>query len=300
MKLRRATLLGISGLDDVSFDLVDPSTGAPRRVALVTGPSGSGKTRLLEAILAAKEIVAPYGAPVQGGAWCRDDAAKAELGFELDEDEQRACGGLGPEVEIEALFEDEACQFDADEAFVALLERYEHGTKRGKFDYFPASRAIPPSALAMGFSSAEMQLLRASSSPRKYGFVPRYLASLASDPAGARRFSEALAALTSTIRFEPAADDPVDCFVTRRNARVGVTQLSTSEANAVIFAASAALVHYERSIVLVDRPEQGVPERSIVAWMEQLSRVLGDAQLVVATDSPALIAAHGATLTLGV
>jgi hypothetical protein len=300
VKLQRATLLGISGLDDVTCDFNDPITGTPRRVSVVTGPPASGKTRLLEALFAAKEVMAPYGAPVSGGSWIRSEAAKVELVFELDPEEQREAGGVGPSVEAEALFDPEACQFDADDALVVLLERYEHGGRRGKFDYFPANRSIPPMSVAMGSSAIELQPWRASSSARKFGFVPRYLANLANDAQAAARFAQKLAALTSSIRYEPGAGDPLEHFVTHRNARVGTAELSTSEANAVIFAASATLIGYDRSIVFVDRPELGVPESRIVAWVEQLSATLGDAQLIVASDSPALIAAASAAVTLGV
>jgi hypothetical protein len=299
VKLQRATLLGISGLDDVTCDFNDPITGTPRRVSVVTGPPASGKTRLLEALFAAKEVMAPYGAPVNGGSWIRSEAAKVELVFELDTEEQRE-GGIGPTVEAEALFDPEACQFDADDALVVLLERYEHGGKHGKVDYFPASRSIPPMSVAMGHSAIELQPWRASSSARKYGFVPRYLANLASDALAAARFAQKLASLTSSIRYEPGAGDPLDHFVTHRNARVGTSELSTSEANAVIFAASATLIGYDRSIVFIDRPELGVPENRIVAWVEQLATALGDAQLIVASDSPALVAAVGGAVTLGV
>ncbi|MBK8941587.1 MAG: hypothetical protein IPM79_29285 [Polyangiaceae bacterium] len=63
MKLSRATFLGIRGLPDVTFDLTSPDTGRPHPVVVLTGPPESGKTRALEAILAAKDVLAPTTSP---------------------------------------------------------------------------------------------------------------------------------------------------------------------------------------------------------------------------------------------
>ena len=89
MKLLRATFLSIRGLPDMTCDFSRGQNDVARDVVVVTGPASSGKTRLLEALIAAKEVIAPYGAPLASEPWIRpgDDAAKIELTFQLDDDE---------------------------------------------------------------------------------------------------------------------------------------------------------------------------------------------------------------------
>jgi|GEM_PF-133064 len=89
MKIQRAELLGIAGVPDLSLDLTSSSTGEPHARVVVTGPAGSGKTRLLEALIAAKEAIRPYGPLATGAPWIRaGQAAKIRLTFWLDDDER--------------------------------------------------------------------------------------------------------------------------------------------------------------------------------------------------------------------
>ena len=86
--------------------LTDPRTGEPHSLVLVTGPSASGKTRLLEAVIAAKEWVAPYGARPQPAGWIRpgETASKVSLGWRLNAEEQ-AYGALNDaSAETESIF----------------------------------------------------------------------------------------------------------------------------------------------------------------------------------------------------
>ena len=68
MKLARVSFLGVRGLADATYDLVGPS-GVPHDLVVVTGPTASGKTRFLEAVVAAKEAIAPYGLLQAGAPW---------------------------------------------------------------------------------------------------------------------------------------------------------------------------------------------------------------------------------------
>lgn len=303
MKLTQATFLSVRGLPDLTWDLARGTSGGAHDLVAVTGRPSSGKTRLLEAILAAKEVIAPYGPPVAWELWVRpgDSAAKIELTFRLDDDEQRRAGGIGETVRAEALFGPKSIRSEADDAFVAVLERYDHNPRYGKLDYFAANRGLPVPGAMHGLSAFEQRLYRLTREPRKYSFVPRLLFEIGMDPARAERLRAALAGLCPDLRYVgPSAGDPLRCMSSRGGPAALPTELSTSEAEALLFAATATLVSYERSIVLIDRPEQSASERSIVGFMGAMRALASDVQLIVATSSPALLASmeQGAILNL--
>lgn len=307
MKLLRATFLSIRGVADATHHFGDPASGVPHDVVLVTGPPASGKTRLLEAILAAKEVIAPYGPLVTGARWLAPGAptAKIELVFHLDDDEQQRAGASGPVVSAEALFSRERCRAEADDGVVALLGHYAHGPRTGKIEYLADNRALTTVGAMHGLGPMEQRLLRATRDPRKYSFLARLLFALTWDGAFAparQRFEAALAALSPTVRYlGPNQDDPALCFSSRGGERVSAADLASSEAHAVLVAAVATLVHFERSIVLLDRPEICAGEREIVGWLHAVRGLASDLQLLVATASPALLAAADprTVLTLG-
>lgn len=290
MKLVRATFLSIAGLPDLTVGFSD-SAGQVNPITLVTGPAASGKTRLLEALIAAKEAIAPYGPPVLAASWIRggSEAAKIELTFRLDESERRLCGGIDSIVEAEALFNGNTCASEADAGFVSLLERYEHDPRYAKLDYFPANRALPPAGAAQGLGAFEQRLWRLKSEPRKFGFVPRLLMSLATEASARARFEAALTALSSTVRYVgPTGDDALTCFSSAGSRARSVNMLSTSEVDAIVLAATTTMVRHDRSIVLIDRPESGVDESSMPSWASGLASLAPDIQLIVASSSPAL------------
>src|SRR6185295_3330158 len=94
MKLRRITTDGVRGVADRLYDFTQRRGVGAAPVVVVTGPAGSGKTSLLDAIAAAKEDVAPWGARhswsrvVRAGA----GAAKVRIDWELDADERSRMG----------------------------------------------------------------------------------------------------------------------------------------------------------------------------------------------------------------
>lgn len=296
MRLLRAAFHGVRGVPDGALLFGDPATGATFDVAAITGPAASGKTRALEAILAAKEVLAPYGAPQAGAAWLRpgEARAKVELDWVLDEEERGAAGVSAPVAHAEALFAAGACRREIDDGVASVLERYEHDPRWGKIEYLPARRALVPLGAAHGLSAAEQRMLRAGADPRKYAFVPRFVAELSRDPAGQQRFAALLAALSPTARYAPAAD-PLRAFTSRGGPPVLAHELSSSEADAVLVAATACLLHLERSVVLVDGPERNVPEASVADWALALRAASGGdepgrgPQLVLATSSPVVL-----------
>lgn len=291
MKLLRATLLSIRGLPDMTCNFGDPATGVPHSVVAITGPGGSGKTRLIEAILAAKEVLAPYGPIVTGEPWLREGerAGKIQLDFVLDEEEMRSAGLGQPLVHAEALFRPRACAREADEGFLSVLERYVHGDT-GKIEYFPANRCLPPPGPAHGLQAIEQRLWRVSRDVRKYGFVPRLLAELPNDARRVAKLSSLLEGLCPWLRYVgPTGGDPLRCFSSRDRSASRTNELSSAESDAVLMAATATLVGLDRSIAFVDRPELSADDRAIVAWAQAVQGLGRDLQVVFATASQPLL-----------
>ncbi|HVY44924.1 MAG TPA: hypothetical protein VHB21_03555, partial [Minicystis sp.] len=235
MKLLRATFLGVRGVPDATLHLGDATTGKPRDLVVVTGPPASGKTRALEAIVAAKEAVAPYGPPQPGAAWIApsEGAAKVALVFVLDEEEQVFAGTESPMAEVDVTFYPRETRHDADEGTEAVLGRYAHdGT--GKIEYFPSTRRLPTYGPFAGLSPLEQRVLRPSKDTRKYSFVPRFLRELEDERRGAAEaFAERLAALSPTCRYEAGArsEGLPRCFRSRGGRPVGPMELCDGEAD---------------------------------------------------------------------
>jgi hypothetical protein len=162
---------------------------------------------------------------------------------------------------------------------------------------------VPTLGAPHGLDPFEQRAHRLSRNARKYAFVPRLLLELGSDPPARARFDAALGSLCPWLNFlgsTPA--EPLGAFSSRGGPAAGLAELSQSEVDAVVFAATAALVRLDHSIQLVDRPELSTEERSAGAYVAALRALADDLQLVVATSSPAVVASvePGAVLHLGV
>lgn len=301
MKIQRLTFLGVRGLSDTTFDLTDPASGAPHDVVFITGPAASGKTRALEAIIAGKEGVAPYGPVGLGSPWIAPDssAAKVAITYHLDEEERVYAGTNEPTMEGETTFLPQRPRPEADEGLIAVLERYDHASGYGKVEYFPSNRRLPIFPPFHGTNTLEQRILRPGKDPRKYSFVLRFLRDLEDNKAAAAAFAEKLAALSSTLRYEP--EGPVDgmprCFRSRGGPNVAPTEISDAEGDAVIFAATAVAMQLVRSILLIDRPELFTDARELPRFLGGL-RALGGNQLIMATSSPEMLAAAQGALVL--
>ena len=153
-----------------------------------------------------------------------------------------------------------------------------------------------------GTSAIEQRTYRLGRDARKYSFIPRLLRELDSDAERRAWFGKALTALCPGLTYAPSSvGDGQRCFSGRSGVPASASELSTTESEAVLFAGTAALVHLDRSIVLIDRPEQSAGERSIAAWVTAARQLGDDMQLILATGSPALLASvdPAAVLDLG-
>lgn len=304
MKLSRITVRGVRGVPDGAHDLTDPRTGEPHSLVLVTGPSASGKTRLLEAVVAAKEWVAPYAARPQATAWIRpgETASKVSLAWRLDPEEQ-AYGALGDaSAETESIFTTTGVSIPEEDGVVAVLRRYDHGHETGKIEYFPAYRPIPTGGLGIGLSPFEQRPLRASGDPRKFASVTRVVHELSGGGPTADYFADILSRLSPTCRFEAAtaADAFPRCFVGKAGART-LRELSSSETDAVVLAATAVMLGLSHSVVFIDSPELFADPAFVPALAEGLLALGQDVQVIAATRSPELLrnATAGQVITLG-
>lgn len=289
MKLLHATFVGLRGVVDASFDLDDPATGRAADVVVVRGGGASGRTRWLEAVVLAKELVAPYGPEPWIEPWVRDGvAARARLAFELDDEERCFAGTRDRVLEADVTLRPSGAEAVADEGLRAVLARYSHGAGAGKIEYVPASRWLDPRAASGALSPEAQRRLRPSRRPDKYAFVPALLRELEPGDADARAFAARLAALSPTCRFEPAGER---CLRSRGGPLATVHEVSDAERDAAILAATSVAIDLRCSMVLLDKPDRFVAAEDAARFARGLGALGEDNQLVLAPASPAVSAA---------
>ncbi|NUP05374.1 MAG: hypothetical protein HOW73_04865 [Polyangiaceae bacterium] len=286
MKILRLQSIGVAGVPDGSYDFAKSPEEA-HDLVVVTGDEGAGKTRFLELVTAARELIAPSGLEMDEETWVRvgNRSAKAVVVWQLSKEERASIGAKSPIVETEVIFcaDSELTARDrTDPGFIYLLERYDHKDEISKLEYFPENRRLDVGGGEVSLEAEVQKALRGDKSPRKYASVPAFLATLPNAQHSADRFAASLERLSESCRYDR---DRHTLSSNGRSVR-DVTELSSSEQDAVIFAATAGLVRLTRSVVLVDRPElyASDPERMLGGL-----RGLGaDNQLIVATCAPEL------------
>ncbi len=294
MKIARVTFLGLRGLADATYDLRSTTNGEPHALVVVTGPAASGKTRFLEAIVAGKEIAAPYGGMVSGQGWVRgeNESAKIVLEWSLDAEEAAFAGVDAKTIVSEALFLEDTTRSEIDEGLQTLLERYEHNHLKGKLEYFPVNRQIPRYGSGNGLEAIEQRLYRATNDERKYSFVPRFVQSLRRDSGRREYFTTLLGYLSPSVRClaESEVTDELAVFASLDGLPTEAHLLSSSEADAVVFAATATLAALSHSLVLVDRPDLHQSPEVAARFVEALCSLGRDNQVFVATSSQEILA----------
>jgi hypothetical protein len=283
MKIQRAKLVGVAGVPDTTLDLTEGRTGVPHSVVAITGPCASGKTRTIEALIAAKEAIRPYGLMATGAPWIRGGAssAKVYVTFYIDEAERDFAGTSAPTLEGEVIFHPDRVVAEADEGLRAVLGRYAHNAAHGKVDYFPSERRIPMFPPFAGLGAGEQRPGRLTKDQRKYGFILPLLRSFEHDSARRERFAASLEALSPSCRYVPdtSGETIPRCFTSRGGDPLTVGQLSQAEADAVIFAATAAAISLDHSLVFIDRPDLYVDD--LDAFLDGLAALGKDNQLVL-------------------
>lgn len=312
MKIRKLEVDGFKGLGDRRFGFVDERSGKAARIVAVTGRAASGKTSVLDAILAAKESVGPYGALPASSELVRydADAAKVTVEWEVSSTECDRFGISDGRITTESIFGETGIAPAApDPGFAALLSEYDADASSGKVEYFHAHRGISlGGALDLSKSAGDTmdRMARLASDNTKYVGLVRFIveAGLGLDidaggkakPAG--RIKDAFELLCSTKKLGglyraggqvlPGFFDPTE------KIPFGLTQLAASELDALLFATTfvrAGLVSNQvGSLILVDSPEKHVGEADAGRLVAGLAELGAENQLVVATRAPSVIA----------
>lgn len=292
MKLRGLTCAGIPGVADGTFEFAKPN-GAPHDLVLVTGDEATGKSRLLGVIAAARDMIAPLGEEVNQDAWVRygQVASKVLMQFYLSDDEQEEIGAEQRVLTAEVIFRadpDMTAPDQTDPGLVYLLERYAHEDAVGTFELFAEGRRLDVGGGEALLDPETQKEHRTSASPRKFAFLPAFLASLRVNAEQADRFAATLARFGTTCIYDQAAHG----LVSRGRLAPSLEALSSSETDAVLMSATATLVRLSNSVVLVDRPELYRADDASRA-LEGLRGLGDDNQLILATTAPDLLEIDG-------
>jgi hypothetical protein len=313
MKIQRLSTNGFRGLPDRSFELGDARGGSPFDLVLVTGPAGSGKTSFLDAIVAAKENVGPYGQMRPPAEYVRrgESGAKVRVDWILSEGERERSGAMASKIATESIFASAFVPAPGhDPAIVSILGEYSLDAGTGKVELFHARRRLPRGPSPRGLTAAAVPSiargLRLMRDDAKYGGLEEFAvqASLGLDVGdpnerdggerlAASRLAEAFSALCRTKRldgvrridggFEPR-------FVDGGGGQYGIDQLSDSERQAFLFAGTFVRSGVSGSLVLIDTPELHLGGADAQAFVTALTRLGVDNQLIVATNSAEVLA----------
>lgn len=326
MKLLSLTLDNLRGAPNGEYAFTHPSTGAPLDTLYITGPAASGKTAFLEAIAALKESIGAYGSPPDTARLLRRGKTTGRIAGTWQVSPEEAARAELPDTRVTASLDlaPDAPPSLADAGIRAIFQAYSHDPAQGKLEYFPANRrlaprdgAAPPPALVEAGS-------RLGASPDKYAFVRRALLDLALE-GGLRTMEEAaakgilwktdtrdplapyrrdLAELAPDIRLVGVASGargPDLVFEKRDGARLTLDDLSESEKQSLLFAATFRRVGLSRSVVLVDQPELHIHPDAQLRFARAIARLGVDNQLFFATGSQEIMrtAAQHEIISLG-
>lgn len=290
MKIFALRSIGVRGLADGTYTFCQPSGGpfasasdrAHDRV-LIVGPPASGKTRLLELIVAVREVISPSDERIEQEPFVRigNNTSRAVLTLWLDEDERTQIGSTEPLIDADVVFNSDA-PAEQPPGLVFLFDRYAHDDGTPKLEYFSEKRRLDIGGGDVSLGEERQRRYRTSSSVRKLAFLPRFMDSLPKRPDQERRFARGVAGLARALRY----DVERHALMSGHRKVDDLTELSASEADAVSFAATAALVGLSRSIVLVDRPE--LSGLDPVRAFEGICALGQDNQVIAATSAPEL------------
>jgi hypothetical protein len=265
-------------------------------VTVVTGPTGVGLTTFLDAIAFTAAKLAMGGFVPSAADVLRAGATTAMIraSFWLDA-EERGYGGVTEETaDAEVVFQQGGLgRAAADPALLGLMSRYDHTARTGKIVLIPARRFSDGASLALGDFEVDQRFSRLSPDPGKFAGIPHALGKHASGFGERARF-EAVKALFKEL-CQTAEMVWVDGtgeleFALASGPHVPLKRLSFSERNAFVLASLPALLGLQRSVILLDTPEQGLGPGVAARWLDVLRNHASQAQWIVASRDPAVVA----------
>jgi hypothetical protein len=304
MKIRRISTLGFRGLPDRAFDFIDTRTGSPNDTVIVTGPSGAGKTSFLDALIAAKEDVGPYGGKESAAFYVEKggDAAKVRAEWHLSADEVARVGATSGEFVTESVF-GAPLTANHDKLLASVLYEYDLDPAVGKVEYFHAARRLPLRTAGLaGASAAIDRTRRLKRDNDKYAWLPQYLIDLAvglvdmsgQGLAGSEILNRSLGIIGLKKGFRGVGKTPDGTleprFYDRAGALYALGELSEGERQLLLFAVAFMRCGIHHSIVLIDTPELHLTSQEAALLLPALQRLGEDNQFFVATGSKDVVA----------
>lgn len=314
MKITKLECRHVAGVPDGAYSFTLPGRADPNALTFVAGVRGAGKTRLLEAIVALKELVGAYRAPPAPAALLADGEREGVLaGTFLLTDEERSMAELeDAELSVSFPLGGDAEPTKITRPVRSLFSRFAL-RGGGKVELFPAGRALPPYGEAT--TAEHEKLVRFGPAETKYaGLVPALVALSAAD--GARALEEtasrglllgadapdslapyraAFAKLVPELRLRGAQPPrgatvgdgakPILAFERPNGGVVGAHELSESQKQAVLLAGTILRLGLSQSIVLLDGPELHVHVADHARFLAALTSIGEDNQWIVATGS---------------
>lgn len=310
MKLLRLTLENFRGAPNGTYSFTRPDNGAPVATVYITGAEASGKTSFLEAIVALKESVGPYGAPPNPTRLLRSgkDTGRVEGTWQLSPEEMDRAKTT-QDTWTTTLDLAHLTPEPANPTIRELFAAYDHDPAHCKLEYFPSNRRLEGRDVRAPTALDVEARLRPSTERDKYASVKRFLIELAlSDGLKAVEESMArgillraeqrdslapyrkdLASVSPSVRLRGVETNrglPDLLFERADGTRLFVDDLSDSEKQAVLFCVTFRRIGLSRSIVLVDQPELHQHPDAQLRFVQAIAHLGEDNQVFFATSSP--------------
>jgi hypothetical protein len=310
MRIRRIDLRNVWGLPDGRISFAGKTSEQAARVVLVTSARDGAASRLLETIIAAKEAIAAYG-PHRSRVRPAKPESAAEIGilWELNAAEMAAGETDAEVVESWAQFGDPSRRSsEHPTALKRALGEYRHEPTKSKVEYFHAERLLPwvqqdplPVAIEQrmrlepsndkfagltGWAAVEIlrDRLALADTLRERGVVLR-----GRDSEREAELGRVVGRFLKSSALHGLDDRQHLSFTTPDGLRLGVEELTAQERQGLLFALSFRRNGIHRSLVLVDTPEAHVVPSAQRSFLEEITRLGEENQVIAATHSTSLL-----------